>query len=139
MCPYTPLLCAKFRGNQILCTNFMAVFVSVRKGEERKKTKKLSQFLKCHISGMLEAILLKFATVYGVLTLTGMSTAKIVAYYKGSMELQMSENCVFFPPVNILRCCMPASWATRHATVCLDAIQISLFLFKFKLLVCLPC
>ena len=36
MCPYTPLLCAKFRGNQILRSNCMAVFVSVRKDEEKK-------------------------------------------------------------------------------------------------------
>ena len=41
---------------------FMAVFVSVQKEEEkiRKKTKKLSQFVKSHISGNLEAISLKF-------------------------------------------------------------------------------
>ena len=39
---------------------FMAIFVSVQKDEERKKTKKLSQFLKSHILGMLEAILLTF-------------------------------------------------------------------------------
>ena len=40
----------------------MAVFVSVQKDEEKEgeKTKKLSQFLKSHISGMLETILLKF-------------------------------------------------------------------------------
>ena len=37
----------------------MAVFVSIRKDEE-KKMKKLSQFLKSHISGTLEAISLKF-------------------------------------------------------------------------------
>ena len=36
----------------------MAVFVSVRKKEENKK--KLSQILKSNISGILEAILLKF-------------------------------------------------------------------------------
>ena len=41
---------------------FWAVFVSVRKEEEKykKKTKKLSQLLKSHISGMFETILLKF-------------------------------------------------------------------------------
>ena len=59
MRPYTPLLCAKFKGNRITRSRFIAVFVSVRK-EEEKKTKKLSQFLKSHISGMPEAISLKF-------------------------------------------------------------------------------
>ena len=31
-----------------------------KRGKKRKKLKKVSQFLKSHISGMLEAILLKF-------------------------------------------------------------------------------
>ena len=60
---YTPLLCAKFQGNQIWRSRVIAVFVSERKEEENKnnkKTKKLSQFLKSHISGTLEAISLKF-------------------------------------------------------------------------------
>ena len=60
---YTPLLCAKFQGNCITRSRFIAVFVSVQKEEEnkkKKKTKKLSQFLKSHISGIPEAISLKF-------------------------------------------------------------------------------
>ena len=55
---YTPLLCAKFQGNQIWRLRFIAVFVIER--QEEKKTKKLSQFLKSHISGTREAISLKF-------------------------------------------------------------------------------
>ena len=38
----------------------MAVFVRARKEEEKEKSKKLSQILKSHISGTLEAISLKF-------------------------------------------------------------------------------
>ena len=38
---------------------FYSSFLSVRK-EEEEKTKKLSQFLKSHISGTLETISLKF-------------------------------------------------------------------------------
>ena len=60
---YTPLLCAKFQGNQIWRSRFIAVFVSVRKEEEKeeeKKMKKLSQFLKSHISGSRDTIALKF-------------------------------------------------------------------------------
>ena len=60
MCLYTPLQCAKFQGNRIWHSHFIAVFVSVQKKVEEKKMKKLSQFLKSHISGTLEAILLKF-------------------------------------------------------------------------------
>ena len=67
---------------------------------EEKKTKKLSQFLKPHISGTLEAILLKFGM--WSLKLEGMSTAKIVLFHQGSTELQRYENCVFVLPVNIL-------------------------------------
>ena len=38
----------------------MAVVVSVRKDKEKEEKKKLSHFLKSHISGILEVILLKF-------------------------------------------------------------------------------
>ena len=62
---YIPLLCAKFQGNRITRSRFIAVFVSVRQENKKKKkkkikTKKLSQFLKSHISGTREAISLKF-------------------------------------------------------------------------------
>ena len=65
-----------------------------------KHTKKLSQFLKSHISGTLEAI--RSNLECGVLTLEGVSTAKIVLFHQGSTELRRCENCVFFLPVNIL-------------------------------------
>ena len=32
---YTPLLCAKFQGNRILRSRFIAVFVSVQKEEQK--------------------------------------------------------------------------------------------------------
>ena len=38
----------------------------------------------------------------GLLTMEGMSTAKIVSFHKDSTELKLHENCVFFLPVNIL-------------------------------------
>ena len=58
---YTPFLCAKFQGNRIRSSRFIAVFVSVRKEEENKKktAKKLRQSLKSHISGTPEAISFK--------------------------------------------------------------------------------
>ena len=62
MCLYIPLLCATFQGNQIWSSRFIAVLVNLQeyKEKEGKKMKKLSQFLKSHISGTLEAISLKF-------------------------------------------------------------------------------
>ena len=36
---YTPLLCAKFQGNRIWRSRFIAVFVSVRKEEEKLEEK----------------------------------------------------------------------------------------------------
>ena len=36
MCLYTPFMCTKFQGNRILRSRFIAVFVSVRKEEEKK-------------------------------------------------------------------------------------------------------
>ena len=79
----------------------MAVFVSEEKRKKKEeKTEKLTQFLKSYISGMLEAISLKFgmwSTEVG-----GMSIAKIVVFHQGSTELRRCENYVFLLPVNIL-------------------------------------
>ena len=100
MCLYTPLLCAKFQGNQIMRLHFMAIFVSAKRGRKKRKKKKLSQFLKSHISGTLEAICLTLKC--GVLKLVGMFTAKIILFHQGSTELWRCDNCVFFLPVNIL-------------------------------------
>ena len=66
----------------------------------RKKTKKLSQFLKSHISGTLEAISLKFGMWSAAVG--GNVHSKIVLFHQGSTELRRCENCVFFLPVNIL-------------------------------------
>jgi len=54
MRPYTTFLCTKFQGNQITRFHFMVTFIPRRK--EGKKTKKLSQFLKLHISEIPGAI-----------------------------------------------------------------------------------
>ena len=81
---YTPLLSAKFEGNRILRSRFIAAFVSVRKEEE--KTKKLSQCLKSHISGTLEIICSNLEC--GVLKLEGVSTAKIILFHQGTTELR---------------------------------------------------
>ena len=36
---YTPLLCAKFQGDRVWRSRFIAVFVSVRKEEEKEEKK----------------------------------------------------------------------------------------------------
>ena len=72
----------------------MVVFVSVRKEGKKKKTKKLRQFLKSHISGILEVILLNFGLWNA--DVGGHVHSKIILFHKGSTELQMRENPFFF-------------------------------------------
>ena len=94
----------------------------MRKEEEKyeeKKTKKLSQFLKSHISGTLEAILLKFgmwSTEVGgrihsknCLVLSRQHRATEVRKLRFRSSCQYTHGC-----------CAPASWAAQHTTVCLD-------------------
>ena len=111
--------------------------------KRKKKTKKLSQFLKSHISGTHEAISLKF----------GMWSVEV----GGSVH---SKNCLVSSrqhratEVRKLRslsscqythgCYAPASWAARHTTVCLDSVLLQfltalleyLDLFKRNLAIC---
>ena len=58
--------------------------------------KKLSQFLKSHISGMPEVISLNFGMWSAEVG------AKIVLFHQGITELRRCENCIFVLPVNIL-------------------------------------
>ena len=89
---YIPLLCAKFQGNRMWRSRFIAVFVSVRQEKEEEKSRISCEHVKRFRSN-LEC---------GVLQLEGISTAKIVLFHQGSTELRRCENCVFFLPVNIL-------------------------------------
>ena len=71
-----------------------------RKKNKKNNPKKLSQFLKLHISGTLKAILLKFGMWS---TEVGESVhSKNCLVHQGSTELQRCENCVFYLPLNIL-------------------------------------
>ena len=89
-----------------------------RKKNKKKKTKKLSHFLKSHISGTLKAISLKI----------GMWSAKVGGHVHSKNRLVLARQHRA-TKVRILRflsscqythgCCTPASWAARH-TVCLD-------------------
>ena len=94
-----------------------------------KKTKKLSQFLKSHILGTLEAISLKF----------GMWSAEVGGNVHSKNRL-VSSRRHRATEVRILRflsscqythgCCAPASWAARHTTVCLDTVTTLVHIYN---------
>ena len=102
MCLYTPpppSVCQISRQSDMAFTFYSNFCKCAERGRKitGKKTKKLSQFLKSHIMGTLEAILLKF----------GMWSAEVGGSVHsknrlGSTELRRCENCIFFLPVNIL-------------------------------------
>ena len=85
----------------------------------KKKTKKLSQFLKSHISGTLEAISLKFGmwgtevggNVHSKNHLVSSRQHKATEVRK----LRFLSSCQYTHG-----CYAPASWAAQHTTVCLD-------------------
>ena len=112
---YTPLLCAKCQGDRIWRSRFIAVFVNVRKEEKKKKknTKKLSQFLKSHISGTLEAISLKF----GMWSAEGGGSV----HSKNRLVSSRQHRATEVRKLHFLSSCQythgcyaPASWAARH-------------------------
>ena len=121
---YNPLLCAKFQGDWIWRSRFIAVFVSVRKKEEKleeKKPKKLSQFLKSHISETLKTISLKF----GMWSAEGGGSV----HSKNRLVSSRQHRATEVRKVSFLSSCQythgcyaPASWAARHTTVCLDIV-----------------
>jgi len=61
----------------------------------RKKMKKLSQFLKVHISETLS-----WNLECEVMTLVDISTIKIIWFYYSVTELRIHENCTIVLPVN---------------------------------------
>ena len=71
------------------------------KKNKKKKSKKLSQFLKPHISGTLEAISLKF----------GMWSTEVgvILIHQGSTEVRKLRFCSSCQYTH--GCCAPASWA----------------------------
>ena len=89
----------------------------------RKKTKKLSQFLKSHISGTLEAISLKF----GMWSAEGGGNVHSKNRLVSSRQHRAMEmrKLRFLPSCQYTHgCCAPASWAARHTTVCLDQMCV---------------
>ena len=85
----------------------------------RKKTKKLSQFLKSHISGTFEAISLKF----GMWSAEGGGSVHSKNRLVSSRQHRATEvrKLRFLSSCQYTHgCYAPASWAARHTTVCLD-------------------
>ena len=93
-----------------------------RKKNKKKKTpKKLSQFLKSHISGTLEAILLKF----GMRSAEGGGSVHSKNHLVSSRQHRATEvrKLRFLSSCQYTHgCYAPASWAARHTTVCLDSL-----------------
>ena len=85
----------------------------------RKKTKKLSQFLKSHISGTRKANLLKVGIWSAAVGGHVHSKNRLVSSRKhratAVRKLRFLSSCQYTHG-----CYVPASWAARHITVCLD-------------------
>ena len=91
-----------------------------KKNKKKKKNmKKLSQFLKSHISGTCKAISLKF----------GMWSAAVGGHVhsKNCLVSSRKHRATEVRKLRFLSSCQythgchaPASWAARHTTVCLD-------------------
>ena len=92
-----------------------------KKNKKKKKTKKLSQFLKSHISGTREAISLKLGMWSAVVGGHVHSKNRLVSSRKHRAtevrKLRFLSSCQYTHG-----CYVPASWAARHTTVCLDLI-----------------
>ena len=98
---YPPSVCQISRQSDMAFAFYGSFCKCAKRGRKiRRKMKKLSQFLKSHISGTLEAIALKFGMWSA--EVGGRVHSKNVLFHQGSTELRRCENCVFVLPVNIL-------------------------------------
>ena len=90
-----------------------------KKNKKKKNPKKLSQFLKSHISGTREAISLKFGMWSAAVGGNVHSKNRLVSSRKHRAtevrKLRFLSSCQYTHG-----CYAPASWAARHTTVCLD-------------------
>ena len=92
--------------------------------KKKKNPKKLSQFLKSHISGTLEAISLKFGMLIAAVGGHVHSKNRFVSSRKHRAtevrKLRFLSSCQYTHG-----CYAPASWAARHTTVCPNLIKNS--------------
>ena len=97
----------------------------------RRKKTELSQFLKSHISGTLEAISLKF----GMWSAEGGGSVHSKSRLVSSRQhraMEVRKLCFLSSCQYTHGCYAPASWAARHTTVCLDTITGILALINHK-------
>ena len=98
---------------------FYSSFCKCATRKRKKTTKKLSQFLKSHISGTREAISLKFGMWSAAVGGHVHSKNRLVSSRKHRAtevrKLRFLSSCQYTHG-----CYAPASWAARHTTVCLD-------------------
>ena len=119
---YTPpSVCQISRRSDMAFAFYSSFCKCAKRGRKirRKKTKKLSQFLKSHISGTLEAISFKF----GMWSAEGGGSVHSKKCLVSSRQHRATEvrklrfvsSCQY-----TYGCYAPASWAAQHTTVCLD-------------------
>ena len=117
-----PSVCQISRQSDIVFAFYSSFCKCAKRGRKirrKKNAKKLSQFLKSHISGTLEAISLKFGkwstegggSVHSKIRLFSSRQHRATEVRK----LRFLSSCQY-----TYGCCAPASWAARHTTVCLD-------------------
>ena len=134
---YPPSVCQISRQSDMafaFYSSFCNCATRKRKIIIRKKTKKLSQFLKSHISGTREAISLKFGIWSAAVSGNVLSKIRLVSSRKHRAtevrKLRFLSSCQYTH-----RCYAPASWAARHTTVCLDVLDFPLVdLLSYELL-----
>ena len=116
-------------------SSFCKCATSKRKIRRKKNLKKLSQFLKSHISGTREALSLKFGMWSAAFGGHVHSKNRLVSSRKHrameARKLRFLSSCQYTHG-----CYAPASWAARHTTVCLD-IPSTLVYSSLFLAVCL--
>ena len=81
--------------------------------------KKLSQFVKSHISGTLQAIALKFGMWSTEVGRRVHSKNRLVSS-RQHRATEVQKMCFRSSCQYIHGCRAPASWAARHTTMCLD-------------------
>ena len=106
--------------------------------KKKKKTKKLSQFLKSHISGTREVISLKF----------GMWSAEVggIVHSKNRLVSLRQHRATEVQKLRFLSSCQythgcyaPASWAARQTTLCLDIKDLSILHSQTYVAECTSC
>ena len=135
---YTPPSVCQISRQSNIAFAFYSSFCKCAKRERKireKKTKKFSQFLKSHISGMLEAISLKFG-MWSTEVGGSVHSKHHLVSSRQHRATEVQKLRFHFSSQYTQGCCVPASWAARHTTVCLDTLIYCLCLHLSCLFLC---